>query len=373
MTHTRRKSWRWALLAIPLIALAVGLVWLEPGPASAANCAPPRTHASGDFAKTIVSGGETREYLLHVPPSYLGNEQMPLVFNWHGLGGTASDQQQYSELPVKADEAEFIIVAPQRLVSQAQHNFTKSPARADDVAFTGDILDELQAELCIDSARVFSTGMSNGAQMSIRLACNLSERIAAVAPVAGAYYPPFAVGFQEPGCVSTRAAALIAFHGTADDAFPFTGGQGIFGLIYRSFEDEIMPDWAEHNGCTIGPVHEPVTANVRLVRYEGCDENATVELYVVEGGIHVWPGAQDLDQPDVNDEISANDLMWDFFQAHPLATVGGIAELPEAAGVPLETGGSSGPSASLLASVAGTLAAGALALGSVAWYTRRRP
>ena len=289
---------------------------------------------------------------------------MPLVFNWHGLGSTASGQQLYSELPAKGDEAGFIVVAPQVLVSQAQHNFTKSPARADDVAFTGDMLDELQAELCIDAARVFSTGMSNGAQMSIRLACNLSERIAAVAAVAGAYYPPFAVGFQEPGCVSTRPAALIAFHGTADDAFPFTGGQGIFGLIYRSFEDEIMPEWAAHNGCTVGPVHEPVTANVRLVRYEECDENATVELYVVEGGGHTWPGSSNGTQ-----EISANDVMWDFFQAHPLATVGGIAELPEVAGVPLETAGSSGSGATPLADVAG--AAAAVALGGAAWYTRR--
>ena len=120
---------------------------------------------------------------------------MPLVFNWHGLDSTASDQQLYSELPAKADEAGFILVAPQGLGDPAHHNFTKSVAGVDDVAFTGDMLDELEAELCIDSARVYSTGYSNGAQMSVRLACNLSERIAAVAPVAGAYSPPFTPSF----------------------------------------------------------------------------------------------------------------------------------------------------------------------------------
>ncbi len=107
VTHTRRKSWPWALFVFPLIALAVGLVWLEPAPASAANCAPPRLHATGDFTETIVSSGLTREYLLHVPPSYVGNERMPLVFNWHGLGSPASGQQLYSQLPAKADEAGF--------------------------------------------------------------------------------------------------------------------------------------------------------------------------------------------------------------------------------------------------------------------------
>ena len=303
---------------------------------------------------------------------------MPLVFNWHGLGVTASDQQQYSELPAKADAAGFIVVAPQRPVSQAQHNFTKSVSGTDDVAFTSDMLDELVAELCIDGARVYSTGMSNGAQMSIRLACNLSERIAAVAPVAGAYYPPFAVGFQEPGCDSARPAALIAFHGTADDAFPFTGGQGIFGLIYRSFEDEIMPDWAANNGCTTGPIDTPAAPGIRLRSYGACDNGATVQLYVVEdadgagagtvGGGHTWPGAIDVPSDNTTQEISANDLMWDFFQAHALAGVGGVAKLPEVAGVPLEATGSSGPGAGVLA----VIATGTVAMASAAWYARRR-
>ena len=292
MTHTHCTTWRWALLVVPLIALAVGLVWLEPGPTSAANsCAPSRPHASGDFAETIVSDGLTREYILHVPPSYIADERMPLVFNWHGLGSNAEQQADFSGLPAKADAEGFIVVLPQGLGETPHHNFTISATGADDVAFTGDMLDELEAELCIDSARVFSTGFSNGAQMSTRLACNLSERIAAIAPVAGAYYPPFAVGFQETGCVSTRPAALIAFHGTADPLIPFAGGPGTLGVIFRSFEDEIMPEWAAHNGCDSTPVQEPVTANVRLVRYEGCDENATVELYVVEGGGHTWPGS----------------------------------------------------------------------------------
>ena len=113
VTPTCSTTWRWALLAVPLIALAIGLVWLEPGPASAASsCAPARPHASGDFAETIVSGSLTREYLLHIPPSYAGDDQVPLVFNWHGLGSSNSVQQNYSQLPAKADAEGFIVVAP---------------------------------------------------------------------------------------------------------------------------------------------------------------------------------------------------------------------------------------------------------------------
>ena len=384
MIHTRSTSWRWALLVVPLIALAVGLVWLEPGPTSAANsCAPSRPHASGDFAETIVSDGLTREYILHVPPSYIADERMPLVLNWHGLGSSAGQQADYSELPAKADAEGFIVVMPQGLGDPARHNFTKSAAGADDVAFTTDMLDKFEAELCIDPARVFSTGISNGAQMSVRLACNLSDRIAAIAPVAGAYYPPFVVGFAEPGCLSTRPVALLAFHGTDDTTIPFEGGAGIFGVIFRSLEGEIMPEWAAHNGCTVGPSDTSAAPGVRLRNYSACDDGVAVQLYVVEdadgagadtkGGGHTWPGA--VDTPSLGNttqEISATDLMWDFFQAHPLATVGGIAELPEVAGAPLETVGSSGPSAGLLAGVAVAVTAASSSLGGAAWYARRR-
>ncbi len=370
-------------LMIGLAALAAWLLvlgWLGVGSsaqAASTDCDPARPHASGDFVETIVSGALTRTYLLHVPPSYVGDKQMPLVFNWHGLGGTASGQQQYSDLPTKADQAGFVVVAPQGLGDPANHNFTKGVSGPDDVAFTGDMLDELEAQLCIDSARVFSTGISNGAQMSTRLACNLSERIAAIAPVSGAYYPPFTPNFPaEPGCVSTRAVALIAFHGTADTTIPFEGGPGIFGVIFRSFEDEIMPEWAAHNGCDSLPTEQQVTTNVRLIRYQGCHKGATVELYVIDGGAHVWPGATDFQAPDVNDEISANDLMWDFFVAHPFVAqpVGGLSvDLDDGqSGLPLGATDSSGGNALLLAGIIAGVSVIATTVTGAARYARRR-
>ena len=180
----------------------------------------------------------------------------------------------------------------------------------------------LEAELCIDSARVFSTGISNGGQLSVRLACDLSDRIAAIAPVAGLYFPPFASDIPEPGCLSTRPVPVIAFHGTADMIVLFEGGDDFLGHRQRSIEDEIMPDWAAHNGCASVPMEEQVTQNVRLVRYEECDEGATVELYAIDGGGHQWSDATfDRTLPrtgSTTHEISANDLMWDFFQVHPL-------------------------------------------------------
>ena len=362
-----RRFLRWALLAVVLLALIGGLLHQRPSlTAASSTCIPARPHASGNFSETIISGGMTRSYELHVPPSYVEDEPMPLILNWHGFGGTASSQQSYSGLPVKADTAGFIVAAPQGTGDPAFHNFTTLMPEPADVLFTNDLLDELEAQLCIDAARVFSTGMSNGAQMSTRLGCNASERIAAIAPVAGWYYPPFSPHFpNEPGCFSTRPVAVIAFHGTGDSIIPFEGGPGLFEILFRSFEDEIMPEWAAHNGCDPVPVEEQVTQNVRLLRHENCDEGGTLELYVVEGGDHVWPGA-----PGATQEISATDLMWDFFQAHPLdigKPVGGIARQPEVAGAPLDSGGGPGAGVGVAAAVAGLVA-----LGGAAWYARRR-
>ena len=360
------------------------------GPASAAeagSCDPARPHAAGNFDETIISGGLTREYILHVPPSYVEDQQMPLILNWHGLGSNASDQQLYSGLPAKADTAGFIVVAPQGLGDPANHNFATLTPEPDDVLFTNDLLDELESQLCIDTARVFSTGMSNGAQMSTRLGCSLSERIAAIAPVAGWYYPPFSPNFpSEPDCISTRPVAVIAFHGTADSIIPFEGGPGIFGILFRSFEDEIMPEWAAHNGCDSTPVEEQVTQNVRLLRQENCDEDATLELYVVEGGGHVWPGAIGATQ-----EISATDLMWEFFQAHPMPAAQELAPTPTrtpepaattspaqpsatalSAALPATGAGDSSGSAGVLAGIIAGITTAAIALGGAAWWMRRR-
>ncbi len=295
---------------------------------------------------------------------------MPLVLNWHGLGGRASDQL-YSGLPAKADEAGFIVVAPQGLGNPANHNFATIAASPDDVAFTGDMLDALEKQLCIDSARIFSTGISNGAQMSGRLACDLSERIAAIAPVSGSHFPPFSPDIpEEPGCFSTRPVAIIAFHGTADSVIPFNGGPGIFGITFRPIEDTVIPEWAAHNGCAAEPVADQVTENVGRVRYQGCDQDATVELYVIEGGGHVWPGALGATQ-----EISATELMWEFFQAHPLESpepVATAAQQSDTEGASQAPITDSDTNTGLVVAIAAAAVAGVVALGSAAWYARGR-
>lgn len=332
--------------SIPVIVISIAIVWLagacnggssggeattltgaavktetpaavEPETSSSAqivsqDCGSGRPHEPGSDDRTIVSGEVEREYKLHVPSSYTGEEAAPLVLNFHGLGSNAEQQATFSGVSEKAEEAGYIVVTPQGTGEAPFWNaFT---ANSPDVIFVGDMLDALEQELCIDADRVYSTGMSNGAMMSSRLACDLPSRIAAVAPVAGVSMPE--------DCPEGRAVAVMAFHGTDDRVLPFEGGAvGVVGIdsTVRPTE-EMVADWAARNGCASEPQDERITEHVRLLRYDGCDDDATVELYVIEGGGHTWPdGALEAEfLGTTTREINATDLMWEFFEQHPM-------------------------------------------------------
>ena len=163
-----------------------------------------------------------------------------------------------------------------------------------DVAFISELLDHLESTLCIDQARVFSTGISNGAQMSSLLGCRLAGRIAAIAPVEGEEYLAPCDGKPEP---------ILAFHGTADPILPYEGGglnaTNIANIDYWKGEapaglpaplgiDASMALWAKHNGCNATPTEVRVAFDVRKRTWSKC--KAATVLYIVEGGGHGWPG-----------------------------------------------------------------------------------
>ncbi len=274
----------------------------------AQTCFPARPHETGDDQEMIVSGGMSRQYILHVPNSYTGDDAVPLVISLHGYSSDARRHAVYTGLSAKADEAGFIVVTPQGIGDPTFWNFL-NPGEPDDVAFIGDLVDRLASQLCIDPARIYVTGFSNGAAMSVTLACRLTGRIAAIAAVSGVFFLP--------GCASGGPVSVIVFHGTDDVAVPFEGGSGGTGLPVPPIEQSTAA-WAEHDGCAAEAQDEQVTAHVRRVRYQACDGGATVELYVVEGGGHTWPGAMDIAvMGETTHEISATDLMWEFFLAHP--------------------------------------------------------
>jgi polyhydroxybutyrate depolymerase len=336
----RRRSIVLALVATAVVA-ALMVAWPgADGPrfdaasvlAVGEQCTPARPHASGTTVENVSTSGGSRPFRLHVPPSYTGADPVPVVISMHGAGSNAFEQEIYSNFSVKSDAEGFIVAYPEGTVTGITFTHFNAwqfptPPEPDDVAYVGAILDYVGAQLCVDRSRVYSTGMSNGAMMSVRLACSLSNRIAAIGPVAGSYYPPMSATTVNPGetCPHTAPRPVIAFHGTADTSVPFNGGAGTNGVDFRlpiddnTPAEDVIADWAAHNGCAGARQETQIDTEVRLIEYGACADGAIVQLYAVDGGGHTWPGSFDVPSLGyTTQQIDATDLIWAFFTQYTL-------------------------------------------------------
>jgi polyhydroxybutyrate depolymerase len=278
----------------------------------------------GSTTISLRQGNVNRTALLHVPSTYTGKTPVPLVLNLHGSGSTADQQRLFTAMNKTADADGFVVVYPQGAIADGSGYDWNVPGQPlvggrkvpfgspSDVSFAGALLTKIESTYCIDAHRVYATGFSGGARMSSELACSLSARIAAVAAVSGLRFPP--------DCHTTRAAPVLAFHGTADPVDPYAG----HGQPYWTYS---VPDaarrWAAHDGCLAKPMgmHQP---GVTVTAYHGCRDGALVELYTIAGEGHEWPGGPTLPPAlakllgPQSTAVSANAVMWAFFQAHRL-------------------------------------------------------
>ena len=265
---------------------------------------------TGSSSSRLVSDGIERGFRLHIPEAYAPSTPAPLVLNFHGLGSNAVQQELYSGLIGKSDDAGFILATPEGSGSPQRWYFIDLPgAEVDDFAFLRALIGHLSDTLCIDRSRIYATGMSNGGFMSAALACEMSDTFAAVAPVAGFTYLP--------SCDGKPPVPIIVFHGTDDAVVPFAGGN--IGLLPAALPGvrETAARWAQHNGCGPMPDTERIASDVALERYAGCSGGAGVHLYVIEGGGHTWPGALPLPfLARTTQSIKAADLIWRFFADH---------------------------------------------------------
>jgi polyhydroxybutyrate depolymerase len=286
---------------------------------------PPGRLSPGEYRREVQVHNLTRSYWLHVPKSYDERKPMPVVIAFHGALMNGRMMEGFCGLSAKADAAGFIVAYPNGTGWNEQaltFNASLSPeggAAPDDVAFTGKILDDLEAVLNVDQRRIYATGMSNGGMMCHRVGAELSERIAAIAPVAGT----LALHELKP----RRAVPVIHFHGTQDTLVPVGGPLGWTPrtMAFHSVADTIK-QWVKADGCEPAPsvTQYPHKAkdsmSVSRTTYRGGRGGAEVVLVMVDGGGHTWPGQQNHVQwlGQATMDISANDLMWEFFKAHPL-------------------------------------------------------
>jgi polyhydroxybutyrate depolymerase len=256
---------------------------------------------AGEYIDAIVSSDFERRFKVHVPEGYDPGTPTPLVLNFHGAGASVSQQELLSYMSVVADEAGFIVVYPQ--AEGYPTYWDTSTSKSIDVIFVSDLLDHLETHLNIDPKRIYATGFSNGGTISDWLACVMADRIAAVGPVAGAYW------YDSP-CKPTRPVPVVAFHGTNDGRVPYWGGMGLYSSIPFWAEK-----WAERNGCNPEPVKGFEQSGVIAQFWGKCEEHADVVLYTAQQGTHTWPGSMYGLAPEY---LDASRAIWRFFESHPM-------------------------------------------------------
>ena len=302
-------AWRLMRKAVIALGIAAGLTLALAALGAAAFLLAHRTNGS------LVASGERREYLLYVPASYDPDVPAPLVLTLHGFVQWPAHQARISGWNELADAHGFIVVYPAGTGFPMRWRAGGSVGAAPqpDVAFIAGLIDRLAQEYNIDRARIYANGLSNGAGMSFALSCALSERIAAVGLVSGAYLLPW----EE--CRPSRPVPAIVLHGTADPIVPYAGGPSQrFDVPFPA-----IPAWAEElarrNGCAGPPLEQPAGPHVRGLRFTGCQ--ADVVFYAIDGGGHAWPGGEPLPEwltGHTTMEIDATRALWEFFLDHPM-------------------------------------------------------
>ena len=266
---------------------------------------------------TIVHDGIVRSYKLYVPAIYSSNIAVPLLFNFHGYTSNSNEQMFYGDFRNIADTANFLVVHPQGTLDNTNtthFNVGWGGSTVDDVGFTEALIDSLSAAYSIDQNRIYAVGMSNGGFMSFQLACDLSNKIAAVGSVTGSMTPS-TLG----NCNASHPMPIIQIHGTTDATVPYSGSTGWTASITN-----VLNHWATFNNCSPAPtvVNVPNTntidgSTVEKYTYENGDNCSEVVHYKVTNGQHTWPGSI-FNFAGTNYDINASVEIWNFISKYDI-------------------------------------------------------
>jgi len=290
--------------------------------------------SGGDSACSMEFRGLKRTYRLHRPAA--GGSPLPLVIVLHGGGGTGEGMIKLTGggFDRLADRDRFLAVYPDGVGknwndgrSPEETRYRTHTENIDDVGFISALIDSLVRKQNADPHSVYVTGISNGGMMSYRLACEIPEKIAAAAPVAGSI-PRNLFG----RCSPSRPVSILAINNIDDRLMPWDGGSvtGPFGVNKLGAVlsvSEVIGFWVDEDACSPTPVvtDEPDRdpedgTRVRREEYGGGTDGTEVILYAVEGGGHTWPGGSQYLPAWIigrtSRDIDATTLIWDFFKGH---------------------------------------------------------
>lgn len=281
------------------------------GAAPRPGCPTPPQEPGTSRLQSLQSGGLTRTYQLHLPADYQRKRDWPLIVAYHGRGNTGEGTELFSKLSTLP----AIVAYPDGVIGlgdgdrQAWQGAPYSAPDVDDVAFTEDLLDELESTLCVDERRIYATGKSNGAGFVGIVGCVLADRFAALAPVAGAFYP------NGIDCHPSRPVPVIDFHGTADATIPYPGDadRGLPAI------PDWVAAWAGRDHCRVRLPDKTIEPDITVSRWVGCARGVEVTHVAVTGGGHTWPGADSYSGGGyVTQTIEAHEVLWNFVRRYTL-------------------------------------------------------
>lgn len=304
----------------PLVVATPSVATTAPAASVVPGCSAP---TAGLHEITLAGGGAPHPVRIVVPTSF-ADALLPVVIGFHGLGSDGAGQARLSGYEALAEQEGFIAVHPTGVPNgddtrTAWQLAARSGADADehdDLAFTVALIDELVGSWCVDPARVYVTGMSNGGFFTARLVCELSDRIAGAVSVAGMFHPD--------GCAPARPVPYLAFHGTADDFVPFDGdGESVLlgsgtSLPVEFFSTDMpaaFAAFAAGAGCEPEPIDTVFDPDMIRHAYRGCREGVPMAFIEVVGGGHSWPGAAGVPPAELDATVDG----WAFLQPLALA------------------------------------------------------
>lgn len=304
-----------AALALAVLAGGCGGDAEGGGPTGDALGPPQAAREAGDPCSVApVPGSRTIEFLssnrprsawIHLPPAPAG-KRLPLVIAFHYAGATGREMESAVGLSPLADREGFVVLYPNAVAPNHFWALTKR-SHGDDLAITNNLLDHVEATVCIDPDRVYATGVSNGGGMAARAGCALSDRIAAIAPVAGGYR-----GLTDP-CKPDRPVSVLEIHGTADTVVPYNGRRASHAGSVPAY----LAYWIRRDSCQ-GAARTKRPRGVLELDWRGCAQGTAVRHLKLPGTTHGWPGSGGpLPRRDPTG-ISADREVWRFFKGRTL-------------------------------------------------------
>ncbi len=278
---------------------------------------------SADKWDSIIIDAHKRDYKVHVPKSYDKSKAVPLIIAVHGGGGQAWSMEKLTKFSVLSEKEGFIVVYPEGFEKQWNDGrevlqISAQRKNINDVGFISKVIDKVAEKYSIDKKKVYAAGISNGGFMCQRLACELSDKLAAVVSVSAAMPEKI-----KDKCRPANRISVMFINGTEDPLVPYDGGSVKVGKKERgeiTSTEESVALWVNRNGC------QKVKSDVIKTDLEvDCDyyrdkQGTEVVLYTVKGGGHTWPGGpQYLPQGLVGKVCKGMDAtgeIWKFFQRH---------------------------------------------------------